>query len=301
MAENAKPKKRWGDRKDATLLRHEDALHFIMGVIYPNRPDNEAYISERIDLTAINEYLEKRNAEGVDFKYTFFHVIVAALVKTAMLRPKLNRFFVNGNYYQRDKITAAFVVKKEFSDTSEEKMAFLEAKPEDTVDTIHNAIRDIVRATRSGEQNTTDDSMDWFNRMPRWFAKLLLHFVMWLDKHGWVPDSLIADDPNYASVFISNLGSIKLKCGYHHLANWGTASLFVIIGEKKWSPLYDKNGFVRMYESLDLGLTVDERIADGYYYAKSIRLLKYLLEHPEELEKPLSAEVPFEEKQKDIK
>ncbi|MBQ9458554.1 MAG: hypothetical protein IJU66_01305 [Oscillospiraceae bacterium] len=297
MAENnmSKPaRKRWGDRKDATLIRREDALHFIMGVVYPSRPDNEAYISERIDLTAINEYLAKKNTPDVDFKYTFFHLIVTAIVKTVTLRPKLNRFYVNGNYYQRDKVTTAFVVKKEFSDSSEEKMAFLEAKPEDTVDTIHNTIRDIVRSTRAGKQNSTDDSMDLFNRMPRFLAKAILHFLMFLDRHGWVPESLIADDPNYSSVFISNLGSIKLKCGYHHLSTWGTASIFVVIGEKKWTPQYDQHGFVRMYESLDLGLTVDERIADGYYYTKSIRLLKYLLEHPEELEKPLREEAAYE-------
>lgn len=294
MAENRPVKKRWGDRKDATLIRHEDALHFIMGVIYPSRPDNEAYISERIDLTAINEYLKKKNAGDVDFKYTFFHLIVTAIVKTVTLRPKLNRFYVNGNYYQRDKVTTAFVVKKEFTDSSEEKMAFLEAKGEDTVDTIHDAIRNIVRSTRAGKQNSTDDSMDLFNRMPRFLAKAILHFIMFLDKHGWVPNSLIADDPNYSSVFISNLGSIKLKCGYHHLSTWGTASIFVIIGEKKWTPLYDEHGFVKMYESLDLGLTVDERIADGYYYTRSIKLLKYLLEHPEELEKPLAEEVVYE-------
>lgn len=294
MAENRPVKKRWGDRKDATLIRREDALHFIMGVIYPSRPDNEAYISERIDLTAINEYLKKKNAGDVDFKYTFFHLIVTAIVKTVTLRPKLNRFYVNGNYYQRDKVTTAFVVKKEFTDSSEEKMAFLEAKGEDTVDTIHDAIRDIVRSTRAGKQNSTDDSMDIFNRMPRFLSKAILHFIMFLDKHGWVPNSLIADDPNYSSVFISNLGSIKLKCGYHHLSTWGTASIFVIIGEKKWTPLYDEHGFVKMYESLDLGLTVDERIADGYYYTRSIKLLKYLLEHPEELEKPLGEEVACE-------
>ena len=47
-------------------------------------------------------------------------------------------------------------------------------------------------------------------------------------------------------------------------------------------------------KTLDLGLTIDERLADGYYYSKSIRLLKYLLEHPEELEKPLKEEVSYE-------
>ena len=51
-----------------------------------------------------------------------------------------------------------------------------------------------------------------------------------------------------------------------------------------------------MHEVVDLGLTVDERIADGYYYAKTVRMLKYLLEHPEELEKPLKEAVDFEEK-----
>lgn len=29
-----------------------------------------------------------------------------------------------------------------------------------------------------------------------------------------------------------------------------------------------------MKPSIDLGLTIDERIADGYYYAKTVRLLK---------------------------
>ena len=294
MAEQPPVRKRWGDRRDAALLRRADSLHFIMGVIYPNRADNEAYISERVDLTAINDYLARKNAGDVDFKYTFFHVVVAALVKTVTLRPKLNRFYANRNYYQRDKVTAAFVVKKELSDAGEEKMAFLEAKPADTLDTLHDAIRGVVRSTRSGEQNSTDDTMDILNSLPRWLSKLALRFLMFLDRRGWVPQSFIADDPNYASVFISNLGSIRLKCGYHHLSNWGTASVFCVIGEKKWSPLYDKNGLVRMYESLDLGLTVDERIADGYYYAKSIRLLKYLLEHPDELEKPLAEEVPYQ-------
>ena len=49
-----------------------------------------------------------------------------------------------------------------------------------------------------------------------------------------------------------------------------------------------------MRETVDLGLTVDERIADGYYYAKSVRLFKYLLEHPTLLERPLSEEVEYE-------
>ncbi len=287
--------RRFGDRRDATLLRDTDALHFIMGIIYPNRADNEAYIAERVNLEPIKAYLAKKNVEGIPFKYTFFHVILTALVKTVTLRPKLNRFYANENYYQRNKITAGFVIKKEFSDGSEEAMALLEAKPDATIDTIHEEIRQRVQATRNEQKmNTTDNSMDILNKLPRFLSKAAIRFIRFLDRHGWCPDFLIGDDPNYSSVFLSNLGSIRLRSGYHHLTNWGTSSLFCIIGEKKWTPLYDQNGLVEMRETVDLGLTVDERIADGYYYSKSIRLFKYLLEHPELLEQPLNTEVEYD-------
>ncbi len=287
--------RRFGDRRDATLLRDTDALHFIMGIIYPNRADNEAYIAERVNLEPIKAYLAKKNVEGIPFKYTFFHVILTALVKTVTLRPKLNRFYATENYYQRNTITAGFVIKKEFSDGSEEAMALLEAKPDATIDTIHEEIRRQVQATRNEQKmNTTDNSMDILNKLPRFLSKTAIRFIRFLDRHGWCPDFLIGDDPNYSSVFLSNLGSIRLRSGYHHLTNWGTSSLFCIIGEKKWTPLYDQNGLVEMRETVDLGLTVDERIADGYYYSKSIRLFKYLLEHPELLEQPLNTEVEYD-------
>ena len=44
---------------------------------------------------------------------------------------------------------------------------------------------------------------------------------------------------------------------------------------------------------LDIGLTIDERLADGYYYSKSIRLFKHLLQNPSLLELPLSQEVEY--------
>ena len=287
-------KRRRGDRKDGRLLRELDSLHFITGIIYPNRCDNEAYISVKVDLTAMNAYLAKKNETETDFPYTMFHLVVAALLKTITLRPQLNRFIVNSNFYQRNEVSAAFVVKKQFSDKGAEALAFLHGKDEFTVEDVHEYIRSQVQECRSEKVDASTAGMDMFNKMPRWMGKAIVRFLMFLDRHGWVPADLIATDPYYSSVVISNLGSIKLKCGYHHLTNWGTCSLFCIIGEKKRSPFLDENGSVSMRETLELGLTIDERLADGYYYSKSVRLLKHLLEHPEELEKPMKEEVIYE-------
>ena len=60
-------KRRRGDRRDGVLLRELDSLHYITGIIYPNRCDNEAYVSLRIDLTAMNEYLARKNETEKDF------------------------------------------------------------------------------------------------------------------------------------------------------------------------------------------------------------------------------------------
>ena len=58
--------------------------------------------------------------------------------------------------------------------------------------------------------------------------------------------------------------------------------------------MVDGEGNVSIRPVLNLGLTLDERIADGYYYSKTVRLLKYLLQNPELLELPANTEVDYE-------
>ncbi len=75
-------KKHRGDRWDGTYLKNIDSMHTIMPLMYPNRCDNEAFISERIDLTAINAWLEKKNADSPAYPYNLFQIMVTALLKT---------------------------------------------------------------------------------------------------------------------------------------------------------------------------------------------------------------------------
>lgn len=288
-----KERRRLGDRKDARLVRDIDGMHFITPLLYPNRCDNEAFISEQIDLTAAKAYLQKLNSENPEFKYTLFHLVVTAVIRTITQRPLMNRFIANKNLYERKEVSAAFVIKKQFADESHEGLAIVRANDESNIFTIHEDIRRRVTDCRGGKVDESSNFMDIFVKMPRWLSKSLVKIVTILDKHGKVPSSLIATDPYYASVVLTNLGSIKMKGGYHHLTNWGTNSVFVTIGEIKNRPRYNEDGTYDMIESVDLGLTVDERIADGYYYSKTVRLLKKLLENPELLEESAATAVEY--------
>lgn len=287
-------KKKWGDRKDGVWLKDIPAMNRIMPGLMPNRADNEAHISVDIDTRPLNAYLDKLNEGRTTDKYTFFHLISAAIGKAFILRPKMNRFVVGTRMYQRENVTIAFTVKKKFSDHATEALAFFEYDPEDTLETYHEKILKVIHVTKSDtEKDTSTGAMDIITKLPQWVIDLIVKFVLWLDKHGWAPEALIGSDPNHAAVFLSNLGSIGLPGGYHHLVNWGTNSCFVVVGKKYMKMEYDKDGNGDLHEVIPLGITLDERIADGYYYSGTVALVKELLEHPHLLELPAKEPVAY--------
>lgn len=285
-------KRRFGDRKDGYWLRDLDPMHAFMPYLYKNRADNEAFIQEQVDITNILEYLDKKNEGQTEQKYTLFHAVLAALGKTVTLRPKMNRFVKGYRTYQRNKLTIAFVVKKQFTDESHEALAFLEHKPEDTLISIHGKIMTEITDFREEKRvDTSTAGMDFLSKFPRFLLRFLVAILHKMDFYGTVPDALGETDPNCASIFVSNLGSIKLNAAYHHLSNWGTCSLFVVMGEIHKAPFFDDEGNVTMRTVVDFGITLDERIADGYYYAKTVHLFKHLIENPDLLDLPANTEV----------
>lgn len=285
------------NRRDGIRVPETDPMHAVMPFMLPNRADNEAFISEEIDLAAINDYLDKKNAQNPEYKYTFFHVICAAIAKIFYHRPYMNRFYAGYRLYERKEITLAFVVKRQFDDKSDEVLSIVKIdkdSDESPIEQIHNKVQKIVFGVR--KENKTDgatDVMAILTKLPRPILKLVVGILNKLDYRGHYPKSLEKVDPYFSSVFLSNLGSIKMNAGYHHLANRGTNSVFVVIGQKKNVPVFKEDGSFEMREILPLGLTIDERIADGYYFSKTISLLKKLAENPELLDRPLSEKVEY--------
>ena len=130
-------KKRWGAGKDGIWLKDIPAMNRIMPDLMPNRADNEAYINVDIDIRPLNAYLEKLNDGRTTDKYTFFHLISAAIGKAFVLRPRMNRFIVGSRMYQRKDISIAFTVKKQFTDKATEALAFFTYDEEETLESFH--------------------------------------------------------------------------------------------------------------------------------------------------------------------
>ncbi len=291
-------KKKFGDRKDAFLIRDNDPLHAFMPYLLLGRTDNEALLNDDLDLTEVTRYLEEKNASSPDFKYTIFHVVLAALAKTIYHRPAMNRFMQGHRLYQRNDISFSFVVKRAFSDKAEEALVIMKIDPESDVsplEQIHSRVKKEVNYIRKeNKTNSTMETVSFLSKIPRPFLRIVAKILFWLEYHGWTPSFLEKIDPYHTTCFVSNLGSIKMSASYHHLIDWGTNSFFVIIGEKKFMPVFEKDGSYEMREMLPLGFTIDERIADGFYFANSVKILRYIFKHPEILDEPIKNKIFFE-------
>ena len=296
MQTTVQRKKHRLDRYDGWYVSGLDSMHVMMPYLFGERTRNEAVLGEAFDLTEVNRYIQEKNASGPDFKYTWFHFIVAALAKTILLRPKMNYFITGHRFYERKYIRISFVVKRQLDEKSEELQAnfLLDKDGGSPMEQVHDYVRSYVTKVRKEDQTVgISNALNIVRNLPRPLFLLMAWALRRMEYHGIYPKGLAKDDPCYASVFVSNLGSIKLHADYHHLFDWGNNSFFIVINEKEKSPVFHEDGTFELRDTIKLGFTIDERIADGTYFAKSIRLMRHIFAHPELLDEPAANTIEF--------
>ncbi len=287
--------RKWGDRRDGHWVKDAPGINVVMSCLYPKRTDSEVYLHLEVDITDLLRYIEEKNGPGAEYKTTLFHCIVAIVARAVNERPKLNRFVQGARTYERDEITISFVAKRRFTDHSEEALMVYKAKGRDTLADISRRIVGEVHEMREQKQaEGLDDILNKFGRLPRPLLMLIVRTVRWLDFWGKVPKVFTEGDPNYTTVLISNLGSIKCPAVYHHLNNYGTNSVLLTIGAMHKTPTVMPDGSVQVRDFVDIGATLDERIGDGFYFARSLKLIQYICAHPELLDRPLEEDSGYD-------
>lgn len=284
------------DRWDRIFVKDSDPFHFIMPFVMPTRCANEAVMSETFDVTELDRYLQAKNAQNPEFKYTWFHVICAAMAKVMVLRPKLNYFISGYRLYERRDIEIAFVIKHQFVDEAGESLVkfVVDRDGGSLVEQVHSFTQKMVTKVRKNDEVTgISRAFNFFDAVPRPLMKLVVGVLRRMEYHGIYPKSLTKDDPCYSSLFITNLGSIKMSADYHHIFEWGTNSFFAVVNEKKKKPFFKEDGSYELRDTIRMSFTVDERVADGFYFAKSIKLLRHIISHPELLDSDASEPVEF--------
>lgn len=110
---------------------------------------------------------------------------------------------------------------------------------------------------------------------------------MFLDKHGIMPKAIISASPFHTSAFLTNVGSLGIDAIYHHIYNFGTTGVFLAMGKKKKSYVYEDDNIVQE-KTISLAWVADERICDGFYYANALKSFYKYMRKPELLEKNIT-------------
>lgn len=277
----------FGDRKDGKREKMNGFDRFLY-YLKPKRSEAEVYISKKIDVTNLVRYMERKKKDNENL--TYFQMFMVSIAKLIYNRPKLNKFIIGGNKYMRNEVALSFVAKTKIDDESKELMAVVRADKSDNLDSLSKKIYDCVKKIRSNKESQADGVVKWLGKLP----KVIMAFIVWmikrLDNLDLLPRSLTKDSIYHSSVLVSNLGSIHCGGIYHNITNFGTNSIVVTIGEIKEEAVV-KDGKVVSRYMCEFGITLDERIADGVYYAKCVNLLEYILDNPELLEDRVDAKI----------
>ncbi len=133
------------------------------------------------------------------------------------------------------------------------------------------------------ESNEQDKFVSMAAGIPFWLFKVGVNTLIRLDKWNLLPQSIIDFSPFHSSGFITNVGSIGLDSIFHHIYNFGTVGIFVAMGKKKKTYIYEDEN-LKEERAISFSFVLDERICDGYYFANSVRLFNRYLKNPELLD-----------------
>jgi len=274
-----------GDRYDGWRLRNVDPMFSIAPFILKSRVDSQVLFEIKVPIDKIELFIRSHKEDIPDL--SIMHVVMASLVRLMSQRPNLNRFVIWHKIFARNHVNFSIAIKRSMSDKGEETIIKPYFLPTDT-------IQDIVRKTNVELQNTLKDAQDnptdnlskIFGFLPDFLLRSVVFLLTCLDKIGVMPGVFNRASPFHASFFLTNLGSIGIESIYHHLYEFGTCSMFVAMGRKTKENEVENNGDITPNKSILLKFVLDERICDGFYYARSMRLLEKILSDPADLLNP---------------
>ena len=274
----------FGRRSDGTPVKglgvvEKAGPHFMMA-----RNDATNYATHPLRCEGMDKWIAEQREQGKT--YSYMDIMVASIVRLLAVRPMLNRFCVRGKLFDRKGIFISMTVKKSLKDTANDTIVKVKFDGTETIDEVKEKFNAEIKKAFDEETKAESEGKK-FTAMPNWLLRWAMGLVRWLDNRGMLPKKLIAASPFHTSAYLTNLKSIKNDAIYHHLFNFGTTTLFVAMGKEKDTPVVE-NGKLAIGKVMNLGITMDERPCDGFYFVRSLKIWNDLLTNPETLTKPFT-------------
>lgn len=276
-------------RSDGTLLKSLDPFVEIIPYIMEKRSDSQNLSKHIIDADPIDRYILAKKEQG--FRISHLHLFIAAYVRLVAERPQLNRFIVNSRIYERNIIAVSMVIKHSLrGDEDEETTVKFEFTGKESIYEVAELVNNMIADAKIDKSNTdTDKLVATVMSMPGIVKKILVKTLKMMDQLNILPKSVIEISPFHTTLFLTYLKSINTNYIYHHLYDFGTTGMFVALGKTQKLPIVIDDQVV-VKKCFQIGYTMDERICDGLYFTRSLKLLDKYFADPSLLETGMQEE-----------
>ncbi|HET7482095.1 MAG TPA: hypothetical protein VFK89_04470 [Actinomycetota bacterium] len=255
-------------RADGRAASEIPAYRRMMPYLMRSRSESVVFFEQEIDMTAASSFIAAFNRKQ-EVPITPFHVVMWGCVQTLAAFPKLNRFIAGGRIYDRDGIWISYSAKKAMTESAPIVVVKRRFDPAETFAAMVAGMQEELTRSRAPEESYTDKELGLVLKAQGLPLRALMALERAADAFGLLPRSYIERDPMFASLFVANLGSLKMDAAFHHLYEYGSISIFCVVGRMR-----ERDGG----PSLTLRFTYDERIEDGFYANRALTHMKELLE-----------------------
>lgn len=265
-------------RHDGDVVRGESPMRRIMPYLMRGRNESIVYNDSVFQIEETRAWMKAYNRTHAE-RATLFHLLAYAVAQSLHARPELNRFVSGNRLYQRRGVQVSFVVKKELKDDGLSTTVKLEIAAGEPFRVFAERLAAAVRSAQETER-AVDKETALIMMLPGFMVRGLVAAARWLDHWNLFPRFMTASDPMFASLFLANLGSVGVSDAYHHLFEYGTCSLFGAVSAPSRMAFVDGDTVV-VRPALRVRWSFDERIHDAFYSAKSLELIRRIVEEPQ--------------------
>jgi len=253
----------------------------VAATVYKKPTDAKILGSVEIDVTDLEEYINRKRKDGLRITLThIFTLIIARALKQDV--PELNVYVKRGKIVPRPSIDASISVL-----LRDQQMSSVKIHDADTLtlSELADLLMEKIKESRKGSENKTMKMKGILAGIPWPFRGWIFRFLktLTIDWGISIPRWGLSAS-SFGSFMISNIGYLGLDAGFPALFPISNISFVMILGGVNTRPWVIDDKVVPR-RVLWLGTAIDHRAVDGSHGGKLFRYIREVMRDVSQLER----------------
>ncbi len=238
--------------------------------------DSQIYSELILEMDKVKDWLSLENVNSQD-KITITHFLGAVMGRVLRDIPELNVIIRFGKIYLRENVNIFFHVanKEDLSGKCIKNVDKL--TPQEIAKELNNSAKKI----RENRDESFQKIKKTWDIIPPIFSKFILGTIRLITNHlNLYIKSFRLPKDSFGGLMITNIGSLGFDSAFVPLPPYTDTPLIIALGKTRYRPICNDAGEVEGKFTVNLCITIDHRIIDGYRGSLIVKEIKKYFKDP---------------------